>query len=385
MKSVSRVIEEIKYIQQTLGASMINFTHDLLTFDKNYILDLCDRLEELPIPITWGASARIDTLDEEIVQRMRSAGCRGLFIGIEVGTDRMQKVIGKKLDLSKFLDVIGMLVSHNLPCTLSFIVGFPSEERNDIDALFSLLFKAKAMSFWTITTQIHTLTPEPGSKLLVENNNDLQMDEHGSPGTTSIPTHWNELRQLVNDNPRVFPSYLHFKSDLPRYSILMYAFLGELIEGPSNLSLRLAHDYLKGNLPSRLIEDIGELEVEVPQRFDSDRHEFMQEIKMLVSGYLEDDISKQRCYESLANYEIAINKILYLPIGSKNTTIEVWYDPLGIIDELESNRLNIEESVEQRKRVLLVFWDEERESVKYTELPKTLLTLIDEFQHQHAS
>jgi radical SAM superfamily enzyme YgiQ (UPF0313 family) len=186
-KSVERVIEEICYIEKELGVRNVLLTHDLLTFDSEYLLHLCRRLENHNPPIRWACSARLDTINQYIIKKMTEAGCRGVFIGIEVGTSRMQKLIGKRLNLNLFHDVIQLMVKYDLPHTLSFIVGIPGEERADLKALLALIFQAKMLSSWKASIQIHVLTPEPGSKILADLKDTLVYDDQGSPGTSGVP------------------------------------------------------------------------------------------------------------------------------------------------------------------------------------------------------
>jgi hypothetical protein len=42
----------------------------------------------------------MDCVDEELLERMRGAGCRSIYYDIESGSERMQKVIEKRKDLS---------------------------------------------------------------------------------------------------------------------------------------------------------------------------------------------------------------------------------------------------------------------------------------------
>ena len=45
--------------------------------------------------IKWVCYARLDTLDEEVIAAMAASGCKQVFLGIESGSERIQRIIGK--------------------------------------------------------------------------------------------------------------------------------------------------------------------------------------------------------------------------------------------------------------------------------------------------
>ena len=165
VKSVNRVIEEIALVQQRFGYRRIKMNHDLLTFNRDYIISLCDALSMLDFPIQWGCSARLDTLDDEMLSTMKHAGCDTIYLGIEVVTSRMQQIINKRLDLNRLDNILEIAIGLDFKMILSFVIGFPEETQTDIDALWEFIFRAKSTYSLKIMIQVHSLVPEPGSKL----------------------------------------------------------------------------------------------------------------------------------------------------------------------------------------------------------------------------
>jgi hypothetical protein len=184
------------------------------------------------------------------------------------------------------------------------------------------------------------------------------------------------LKRMIEDNPQIFPAFFHLKTSLPRKESLLYVYLGELIDGLSGFSLRLAYSYLEDSLPELLVNEMQKIDVPLPNPFNSDRFQLMQSFRVLISSYLSYDIRAQRCYNSIAEYEIAVNS---LQSGTHSISIEVWFDPVEIIKELTTTGRNPVETLEYRKRVILVFWDDESKSVKSAEIPDALINFIEEY------
>ena len=102
IKSVDRMISEIKYYMGKFGNSKtFSFTHDLFTLNRDYVMQLCEKIEKEKLEFRWGCSARADTLDEEMLRAMKKAGCRAIFIGVESGSSKMQKIMRKNLNLEQ--------------------------------------------------------------------------------------------------------------------------------------------------------------------------------------------------------------------------------------------------------------------------------------------
>ncbi|MCG8482844.1 MAG: B12-binding domain-containing radical SAM protein [Clostridia bacterium] len=136
LKSTNRILDEIKHYVNRYNIKKFDFTHDLFTANKKYILEVCNKIIEMKMDIEWTCSARADTLDEEIISFMGRAGCKKILLGIETGSQRMQKVINKNLDMSQVKKTIGLIQKHNIEIQINFIYGLPTEE--EVDLLKSL-------------------------------------------------------------------------------------------------------------------------------------------------------------------------------------------------------------------------------------------------------
>lgn len=144
IKSIERMIEEIKYYLRKFGnKKTYSFTHDIFTYNRNYVLQLCSRIEEEGLKFRWGCSARADTLDEKVLKAMYKAGCRRIFIGVESGSPYMQKIMRKNLDLEKLMEVLEMMKRIGFQARLSFIYDFPEERKEDFEQTLNLISKIK--------------------------------------------------------------------------------------------------------------------------------------------------------------------------------------------------------------------------------------------------
>jgi radical SAM superfamily enzyme YgiQ (UPF0313 family) len=66
--------------------------------------------------------------------RMSEAGCVGLFFGIDSGSERIQEIINKRLDLQEAAARVKSANRLKIATTVSLITGFHEETREDLRA-----------------------------------------------------------------------------------------------------------------------------------------------------------------------------------------------------------------------------------------------------------
>src|SRR3990167_4747209 len=67
----------------------IAFHADTATVNKKQMLAICEGIKALPWKVRWICNSRVDTVDVEMLQAMKAAGCWMVCFGIESGDDRV--------------------------------------------------------------------------------------------------------------------------------------------------------------------------------------------------------------------------------------------------------------------------------------------------------
>ena len=139
LKSANRLMDEINYYMNKYNIIKFDFLHDLFTANRKVVLEFCNKIVISKTEIEWSCSARADTLDEEMISLMARAGCKKIYLGIETGSQRMQKVINKNLNILEVKDIIKLIRKYNIQIKTNFIWGFPSEKEEDLLQTINLL------------------------------------------------------------------------------------------------------------------------------------------------------------------------------------------------------------------------------------------------------
>lgn len=132
LKSPATMVKDIASLQKKYGLNYFSLVHDMYTIDRKKVVAFCDAILASGEKFTWGCSARTDCIDDDLLALMASAGCTGIFFGIETGSQRLQEVIKKKLDLDEARQRIEAADRNGIQTTVALIAGFPEETRDDL-------------------------------------------------------------------------------------------------------------------------------------------------------------------------------------------------------------------------------------------------------------
>ncbi|MBI5048993.1 MAG: TIGR03960 family B12-binding radical SAM protein [Deltaproteobacteria bacterium] len=123
---------------------------------------LCKTVIENEGEITL-SSIRLDVLDGENLQILRSGGYKTMTIAPEAGSERLRNVINKKISEQNILESIALISKAGIQkLKLYFIIGLPTETIDDAIAVVDLVLKIQtAMHGGLITLSINPFIPKP--------------------------------------------------------------------------------------------------------------------------------------------------------------------------------------------------------------------------------
>lgn len=126
-RSPAHVIDEIELLRDQYGAEGIRFMDALITVRKDYVLQLCDEIEKRNVGLPWECEVRVDTVDEEILRRMRKAGCYYLDFGVESINPRVLGRMKKQTTPEQIRSVLKLTHHLGFKTKAFFTLGHISE------------------------------------------------------------------------------------------------------------------------------------------------------------------------------------------------------------------------------------------------------------------
>lgn len=209
LRNLDDIIDEMQWLYETYGISNFDFMHDLFTVNKRRVIQFCNKLKERNLKLKWGCDSRIDTIDEEMIDKMIDSGLSNIFFGIETGSERMQSLIQKRLNLSKCEEIISFCLKKGLTVTTSFIYGFPGENEFDVSETLKTIVKFQNMGCNVLTNLCHIMN---GTALFDSHKEDLIINLT-TAYNKCIPA-FNDLFPMIESHKTMFANFCDFPNAL---------------------------------------------------------------------------------------------------------------------------------------------------------------------------
>lgn len=159
-RDLDLVIKEMKYLK-SLGINNIVFRDLVFTLNKKRTLELCRRMIEENLNMSWAIETRIDRLDKALIKKMKEAGLKHLNLGIESPDPAVLKSVGRlPANLQHQADIVRYIQDQELSVSAFYIIGFIQDDHESIQTTIEYAVKLN-----TLAAQFCIMTPFPGTKL----------------------------------------------------------------------------------------------------------------------------------------------------------------------------------------------------------------------------
>ena len=205
LRSPNRVLQDMRMIATKYSIRDFELVHDMFTVDRRRVATFCEAMIASGDGFTWSCSARTDCVDEELLELMARAGCRGIFFGVESGSERMQKVIDKGLDPRRAEQIIDCTEQLGIQSTVALITGFPDETWEDLRQTIRMFMHSARCP--KSHPQLNLLAPLAETPLYSKHRNDLVLEELCSSMSHQGRSKNDEDLQLIRTYPDIFPNF----------------------------------------------------------------------------------------------------------------------------------------------------------------------------------
>ncbi len=130
--SAERVVDEIEYLVKEYNIRSLGFSDDLFVIKKSRVFEIFDLLEKRNIKINWRASCRVNFFDDELIKRMKRAGCVEIGIGIESGSQKILNNIHKQSTVEQAQKALQLCKKYDIHPYTSYMIGNVGETRESV-------------------------------------------------------------------------------------------------------------------------------------------------------------------------------------------------------------------------------------------------------------
>jgi radical SAM superfamily enzyme YgiQ (UPF0313 family) len=136
-----------------------NIENDHFTVNHSHLHAVCDEIMLRGLKFEWHAFSRVDTVNPQVMQKMKNAGCTYMCYGVESGNQQILNTIKKKINLQKVREAVEMARDAGIHVQASFILGLPGETRETL--MQTIDFAQQLDTFYGL----HVLAPFPGTEV----------------------------------------------------------------------------------------------------------------------------------------------------------------------------------------------------------------------------
>ncbi|MFC2006412.1 B12-binding domain-containing radical SAM protein, partial [Chloroflexota bacterium] len=132
------VVGLIKHLRLKYAIDFLSFTDENFAVSKEYVMNLCELIEQegltdLNPPLHFGSTAHVNTLDREMLERLKEVGCSYLDLGLEsMNKDILSQDIIKGSTPSKNEWALKECLKAGVYPITNFMIGLPGESLQSV-------------------------------------------------------------------------------------------------------------------------------------------------------------------------------------------------------------------------------------------------------------
>jgi anaerobic magnesium-protoporphyrin IX monomethyl ester cyclase len=180
--SLPYVVREMEHLLNAHGCRSFDFHDDTFNLLPRRVYEFCDILNARGLGVGWGCFCRVDTFSEDLAQQMARAGCSVVQFGVESGSNRVLRSLGKGISTEQVqAAVIAASRAGIEEIVCGFIVGHPADTEDSVRETIAFGLRLREQGATRLTLSL--LTPYPGTPVY-ENRDRL--------GVRLLTTDWDQ-------------------------------------------------------------------------------------------------------------------------------------------------------------------------------------------------
>jgi radical SAM superfamily enzyme YgiQ (UPF0313 family) len=191
--SPEAVISQIDILVNQYNVRNIKFADEIFTLRPKHVITLCDLIASRNYDLNIWAYARVDTLNEVLLEKMKKAGIDWLALGIESASTRVRDDAQKGYSQDRIFQSVNLIKKFNINIVGNYIFGLPEDDLKSMQATLDLAIEINAE--WA---NFYCAMAYPGSKLY-----ELALQEGWK-----LPNHWGAYSQYAEDTLPLPTKYL---------------------------------------------------------------------------------------------------------------------------------------------------------------------------------
>lgn len=121
------IVKELTNLKRAYNIEGFSIIDDCFLTDKKKAIEICKFITRSNLDLVWSLAARIDHIDDEILEVLFEAGCIEIKFGIETGSNDLLSKMQKGITIEMAEEAIRKTKNHGIGVKLFIITGLPGE------------------------------------------------------------------------------------------------------------------------------------------------------------------------------------------------------------------------------------------------------------------
>jgi anaerobic magnesium-protoporphyrin IX monomethyl ester cyclase len=131
LRSAKNIVDEIEILLKEYGYRGIKFFDSTLTLRKSHINALCDEVLRRKLKFPWECEVRVNTVNKDLLKRMKDAGCYYVDFGVESASPPVLKDMHKGITIDQVINVFKWTKELGINTKVFFTFGHIKETLDD--------------------------------------------------------------------------------------------------------------------------------------------------------------------------------------------------------------------------------------------------------------
>ncbi len=155
------VIGQLEILATRYNVKNIKIADEMFVLNERHVLELCDLIIERGYKFNFWAYARVDTVKERFLEKLKAAGFNWLALGIESGSKHVRDGVQKgRFGDEEIAGVVGRIKAAGINVMGNYIFGLPDDDYESMQATLDLSLELNCEM-----ANFYSAMAYPGSKL----------------------------------------------------------------------------------------------------------------------------------------------------------------------------------------------------------------------------
>lgn len=207
--SPQSVIAQLDILVNRYGVRNVKIADEMFVLNPLHIAGICDLIIERGYNLNIWAYARVDTVKDGMIEKLKRAGFNWLAFGLESGSERVRNQVNKRFDEEDIYRTLEQVRAGGISVVGNYIFGLPED---DVESMRETLDMALDLNCeWA---NFYSAMAYPGSQLYLEAvQNGWRLPESWSgysqhaEDTLPLPTKYLSASEVLKFRDEAFHAY----------------------------------------------------------------------------------------------------------------------------------------------------------------------------------